>query len=133
MSSNGHRPQVLFNVFNSLINPCHAVSSTPPICLAVFGQLEPISLSILEEVVKHVWPANCHLDSIPSRIFKAVFNTVGSSLRFLINTSLSSGCVPAAFKHAVVQPLLKKTNLDPAALASFRPISYPSCPRSWRE
>ena len=41
----------------------------------------------------------------------------------LINTSLSTGSVPAAFKHAVVQPLIKKKNLDPSDLSNFRPIS----------
>uniref|UniRef100_A0A8C6UH90 Reverse transcriptase domain-containing protein n=1 Tax=Neogobius melanostomus TaxID=47308 RepID=A0A8C6UH90_9GOBI len=41
----------------------------------------------------------------------------------LINSSLKSGCVPVDFKHAVVQPLLKKPNLDPTTLANFRPIS----------
>ena len=40
-----------------------------------------------------------------------------------MNTCLSSGHVPAAFKHAVVQPLLKKKNLDPSDLSNFRPIS----------
>ena len=41
----------------------------------------------------------------------------------LINTCHLSGSVPAAFKHAVVQPLLKKDNLDPSVLSNFRPIS----------
>ena len=31
--------------------------------------------------------------------------------------------VPENFKHAVVQPLIKKTALDPTVLANFRPIS----------
>ena len=41
----------------------------------------------------------------------------------LINTCLLSGSVPAAFKHAVVQPVLKKENLDPSVLSNFRRIS----------
>lgn len=31
---------------------------------------------------------------------------VGSSIHALITKSLASGCVPAAFKHVVVQPLI---------------------------
>jgi len=41
----------------------------------------------------------------------------------MINASLCSGVVPAAFKHAVVQPLLKKKTLDPLVLSNFRPFS----------
>lgn len=37
-----------------------------------------------------------------------VFNTVAPDLFAFINTCLSSGSVPAAFKHAVLRPLLKK-------------------------
>ena len=36
---------------------------------------------------------------------------------------LTSGCVPASFKHATVQPVLKKKKLDPLVLSNFRPIS----------
>ena len=40
----------------------------------------------------------------------------------LINLSLS-GSVPYQFKHAVVQPLLKKPNLDPSDFKNYRLIS----------
>lgn len=39
-----------------------------------------------------------------------------------MNTSLSSGCVPAAFKHVIVQPLLKERSLDPYVFSHFRLI-----------
>ncbi|MEY6612834.1 hypothetical protein, partial [Listeria monocytogenes] len=42
---------------------------------------------------------------------------------FILNASLSSGCVPSAFKHAAVQPVIKKTNLDSSVLSNYRPIS----------
>ncbi len=60
-------------------------------------------------------------DVIPS-LFKKVFDTIGSILSIL-NNSLSSGVVPASFKHAVIQPLLKKNSLDPFNMSNFRPIS----------
>lgn len=41
----------------------------------------------------------------------------------IFNSSLNSGVVPACFKHAVVQPVIKETNLDSSVLASFRPLS----------
>ncbi len=41
----------------------------------------------------------------------------------VVNTSLSSGEVPTAFKQAVVTPLLKKPSLDPENLKNYRPVS----------
>lgn len=55
--------------------------------------------------------------------FKEVFPTVGPYVLAVVNSSLSSGVVPKNFKHAVVQPLIKKPGLDPVDLANFRPIS----------
>ena len=41
----------------------------------------------------------------------------------MINLSLSTGSVRSQFKHSIVQPLLKKTNLDPTLPMNYRPIS----------
>lgn len=67
--------------------------------------------------------ATCSLDVIPTKFLKEVFNTVGPSILSIINSSLTEGVVPSAFKHTVVQPLLKKPNLDPSDFNNFRPIS----------
>uniref|UniRef100_A0A8D0A4W1 Reverse transcriptase domain-containing protein n=1 Tax=Sander lucioperca TaxID=283035 RepID=A0A8D0A4W1_SANLU len=70
-------------------------------------------------------PTNGPLDIVPARMVKEVFNsTIGSSLLTFFNSCLSLGSVPAAFKHAVVRPLLKKPNLDPTVLSNFRPVSH---------
>jgi len=39
------------------------------------------------------------------------------------NTSLSTGCVPRAFKAAYITPLLKKPGLDVDAVENYRPVS----------
>jgi len=36
---------------------------------------------------------------------------------------LSLGVVPASFKEAYITPLLKKSDMDPAEVKSYRPIS----------
>ena len=98
----------------------------PPLPLpAVLKQFEPISLSSLSDAVRHLRPSNWPSDCLSPCLLKdaTVLDTVAPFLLLLINTILTSGCVPAAFKHAVVQPLLKKPNLDPAILSNFRPIS----------
>jgi len=93
---------------------------TAPVCYTVFEEFKPVSLALLSEVVLHMKPTYCPLDIVPARIVKEVFNSaIGPCLLTLINSSLSLGCVPAAFKHAVVRPLLKKPNLDPISVIKF--------------
>jgi len=41
----------------------------------------------------------------------------------LFNKSLKTGCFPAAFKLAVIGPLLKKSGLDPSQPKNYRPVS----------
>ena len=93
------------------------------LCPAVFQHFELFSFSLPSDIVKQLRPANCRLERIPVCLFKEVFNNVGSSILTLVNSSLNTECVPSAFKHAVVQPLLKKKNLDPSVLSNFRQIS----------
>uniref|UniRef100_A0A3P9JT56 Reverse transcriptase domain-containing protein n=1 Tax=Oryzias latipes TaxID=8090 RepID=A0A3P9JT56_ORYLA len=105
-----------------------SVSCTPdPVIVtalsAVLDHFEPVTLSETSEIVQHLRPSYCPGDSIPPRLLKEVFSSIGPWVVSFINTSLLSGCVPAAFKHAVVQPLLKKSSLDPSVLSNFRPIS----------
>ncbi len=63
------------------------------------------------------------LDVIPSEIIKASFSEIGTSIQLLINSSLTAGVVPKCFKHAVVQPLLKKQGLEEGCLDNYRPVS----------
>ena len=41
----------------------------------------------------------------------------------LFNTSLSTACVPDAFKTAYISPLMKKPGMDADALENYRPVS----------
>lgn len=51
------------------------------------------------------------------------FSCIGKLVLAIINSSLSYGVVPVSFKHALVQPLLKKPGLDHTVLANFSPGS----------
>ena len=68
-------------------------------------------------------PSGCPTDVVPSLLFKEIFETIGPNIQMILNSSLASGVVPATFKHAVVQPLIKKSKLDTSVLSNFRPIS----------
>lgn len=56
-------------------------------------------------------------------LLKQVLDTVGPSLFVIVNKCLVTGTMPECLKHAVVQPFIKKLNLDPTVLSNFRPIS----------
>lgn len=92
-------------------------------CSAVFDSFEPVALSFVQEAVSQLKPSGSPIDPVPPHLFKEVFPTVGPYVHCFKNSSLSSGVVPVSFKHAVVQPLIKKPGLDPAVMTNFRPIS----------
>ena len=44
-----------------------------------------------------------------------------------MNISLSLGCFPSTWKHAIVSPLLKKVGVDESFPANYRPVSNVLC------
>lgn len=76
---------------------------------AVFHQFEPVCLDEVVKLCNCMKTSCCPNDVIPAHFLKKVFKVVGSDIFRIFNSSLSSGVVPVCFKHAVVQPLLKKT------------------------
>ncbi len=90
---------------------------------AVFDQFEFVSLASLREIIGKMKPSSCSLDIIPPQILKKAFVTIGPKIQSILNSSLASGVVPQLFKHAIVEPVIKKHNLDSSVLGNFRPIS----------
>ncbi|KAL6459500.1 hypothetical protein MHYP_G00329720 [Metynnis hypsauchen] len=64
-------------------------------CLAEFDRFEPVTLSYLEDVVGHIKPSGSLCDVMPPHFFKEVFQSIGQQVLAIINSSLSSGIVPA--------------------------------------
>ena len=95
----------------------------PSICNSTLDSFLPITLPTLNKIISNMKPATCQLDIAPSPLLKEVATTAGPSILAIINSSLTTGTVPNCFKHAIVQPLLKKTNSDPSLLNNYRPIS----------
>lgn len=69
----------------------------------------PVSLQQLKDITANMKSTRSPGDVLPSSLFKQVLDSIGPSILSIINISLSSGVVPVSFKHAVIQPLLKKT------------------------
>ena len=82
-----------------------------------------MSLSSLSDIVAKLKPSSCPTDPLPPRLFKEIWDTIGSNVHNIINSSLESGSVPVYFKQAVVATLIKKPNLDTSVFSNYRPIS----------
>lgn len=153
INSQANRPKVLFKAIDTFLNPANTVDtsltcdefsdyfirkidlirsniitqgriSVTSCSPANFLQhFTPLSSPELSEIVSHLKPSCCPFDIIPFRLFKEVFDVLSPIVLAIVNCSLYTGVVPSGFKHAVVQPLLKKNNLDPNDPGNFRPIS----------
>ena len=65
----------------------------------------------------------CLLDIVPTCFFKKYIFLFLSFMIDFINLCFRLGKLPACFKHAIVTPLLKKSNLEESELNNYRPIS----------
>ncbi len=83
-------------------------------CLVI--QFEPISSEALSPLAAASKPTTCALDPIPSELFKKLFPLLNSPTPAIFNRTFSQGCVPVAFKTAIIKLLLKKHNSDPLVL-----------------
>ncbi|KAI4901564.1 hypothetical protein NFI96_009438, partial [Prochilodus magdalenae] len=83
----------------------------------------PESLSeVKDEILQLLESSNpCPLDPIPSPLLRSISLELLPFISSLINSSLSSGYVPQAFKTARVVPILKKPSLDSSDVSSYRP------------
>lgn len=93
-------------------------------CLSKF---ELISLAQLKDIILHLKLTTSLYDVL--RLFKEVVDTIGPIILSIINISIFYGTVPSGFKHAIIEPDLKKMgkkekeNLDPQDFQNFRLIS----------
>lgn len=91
--------------------------------VALFVHFETVSFTDLTKIVEQLKTSSCSTDSIPTRLFKDVWDTIGHDVLDIVNSSLTFGVVPVFCKHAVVEPLLKKPNLDEQNRCKYRRIS----------
>jgi len=59
----------------------------------------------------------------PTWLVKQYSGLLAPFIALLFNASLSTGCFPAKFKHAIVTPLEKKGTHDSSQLKNYRPVS----------
>ena len=135
---NERDPKALFKLFSRLSStePI-SNSSVSADCLADYfvTKIQTLRSGITQTVSHHIAPpklplcnslplSNCDeisalvsaarktfspLDPFPTKLISSFLPTLLPTITLLLNSYLSTGTVPSAFKHAVVQTLLKKT------------------------
>ncbi|XP_056593208.1 uncharacterized protein LOC130412099 isoform X1 [Triplophysa dalaica] len=84
--------------------------STPKEKLQLFSTVDHDELS---KIIRSSKSSKCMLDPIPTKLLKEMLPEIIDPLLSIINSSLTLGHVPKAFKVAVIRPLLKKTQTRP--------------------
>lgn len=84
---------------------------------------QPATRDEVKDIVNNSANKSCGLDPIPTFLVKKSLDVLLPSITTIVNSSLSTGHVPALFKLALVSPLLKKSHLDPDVLKNYRPVS----------
>uniref|UniRef100_A0A3P9J3F2 Reverse transcriptase domain-containing protein n=1 Tax=Oryzias latipes TaxID=8090 RepID=A0A3P9J3F2_ORYLA len=90
-------------------------------CPQSWSNFSPVTVEDVHSLLTWIKPSSCPLDTIPTSVFLKVFHSIGSTIVDLIN--LGTEAVPKFLKHALINPVLKKPNLDQSDPKNFRPIS----------
>ncbi|KAI4871593.1 hypothetical protein NFI96_004107 [Prochilodus magdalenae] len=113
------------NKFHQSFSPVPAPPSISPHPLATNSLtcFSSLSSDDILQLLESSNPTTCPLDPIPSTLLQSISLDLLPFISSLINSSLSSGCVPHAFQTARVVPILKKPSLDSSDINSYRPVS----------
>ena len=85
--------------------------------------LPPVTPDEVKKLLSSIPGKSCPLDFIPTSLIKSCSNVFSDIISTLANLSFTEGRFPAAFKRAIVTPLMKKPDLNKSDPANYRPIS----------
>ena len=89
----------------------------------VLSHFDAVTEHEVQSLLMSVPATSCPLDPIPTWLLKKLSPFVVPVICFLCNLSLQSGTFPQCLKEAIVYPRIKKPNMDPEQLKSYRPVS----------
>ena len=101
--------------------PSPSFSAVPRGCK--LNAFRPLTVDDVVAAVRLLPDKQCASDPLPTRLLKDSVDLLGPFLTEMFNRSMEQGTVPDAFKSAYITPLLKKPDLDPTEVKSYRPIS----------
>ena len=83
----------------------------------------PVTEDEIQSILASAPPTSCPLDPLPTWLLKKLAPHITPVICNLCNLSLQTGSFPSCLKRALVYPRIKKSNMDPDSLSSYRPIS----------
>ena len=86
-------------------------------------QFRPCTEEDVRRVLMSSPTKSCSLDPIPTFLLKQSVDVLLPFVTAMCNASLQEGNLPSTQRHAIVTPLLKKSNLDADELKNYRPVS----------
>ena len=87
------------------------------------SRFEPATVEEVTKIIRQSPSKSCQLDPLPTSLLKECISEVAPFITEVMNQILSEGQIPQYFKHALVNPLLKKQDLDQEVLKNYRPVS----------
>ena len=90
---------------------------------ASFTSFQPCSMEEVRKLLIRSPPKSCLLDPLPTSILREFLDELLPFICTMCNVSLQHGLLPESQKEAIVTPILKKHDLDPDDVKSYRPIS----------
>ena len=103
-----------------------ANAAPPTFAASPSSTLNSFSAITEESLVDLIMRSPCKhssMDPLPSWLLKQCVSLLAPFLTRLINLSIADSAVPKCMKMAIVTPILKKSNLDPADISNHRPVS----------
>ena len=86
-------------------------------------EFQPASADDVRRIIVQFSSKSCELYPMPTNLLKDNIDTLAPIITDIVNNSLQSGVAPAAMKHAIVTPIMKKRGLDANSYMNYRPIS----------
>ena len=93
-----------------------------PLCYQLLA-FRPQTTTDVIAPVRALPDKQCASDPLQTRLLKQIVYELTPVLTELFNRYLSTGLVPPSFKETYITPLMKKPDLNPADVKSYRPIS----------
>lgn len=90
---------------------------------AQMSSFDIVSSDVVMKAINSAPSKSCTLDPIPTDLLKKSLGALLPSVTSMVNKSLLTGVFPSQFKHALITPLLKKSDADREVLKNYRPIS----------
>ena len=97
---------------------------------ASFTSFQPCFMEEVRKLIFRSPPKSCSLDSLPTFILREFLAELLPFICIMCNVSLQQGLLPESQKAAIVAPILKKHDLDPDDVKSYRSVTWHSSPRS---